>query len=87
MALSDFVAPADSGRTDWLGAFVVTAGDAPERMARAFEAEHDDYSSIMVKALADRLAEAFAEYLHAHVRTDMWGYAASGAFDNDAPGG
>jgi 5-methyltetrahydrofolate--homocysteine methyltransferase len=84
VALSDFVAPADSGRADWLGAFVVTAGDAPERMARAFEAEHDDYSSIMVKALADRLAEAFAEYLHAHVRTDMWGYAASGAFDNDA---
>jgi 5-methyltetrahydrofolate--homocysteine methyltransferase len=84
VALSDFVAPADSGRADWLGAFVVTAGGAPERMARAFEAEHDDYSSIMVKALADRLAEAFAEYLHAHVRTDMWGYAASGAFDNDA---
>lgn len=74
-ALSDFVAPKDSGRTDWVGAFAVTAGHGPEEMARSLELEHDDYGAILVKALADRLAEAFAEFLHRRVRTHYWGYA------------
>jgi 5-methyltetrahydrofolate--homocysteine methyltransferase len=72
-ALSDFVAPADSGRRDYIGAFAVTAGIGIEPLVRRFEADHDDYSSILTKALADRLAEAFAEALHAQVRRE-WGY-------------
>ncbi|MEM7417702.1 MAG: methionine synthase [Gemmatimonadota bacterium] len=84
MALSDFVAPEGSGVADWLGAFVVTAGVRPERIADAYAEAHDDYNSIMTKALADRLAEAFAELLHARVRTDYWGYAPDETFDNDA---
>jgi 5-methyltetrahydrofolate--homocysteine methyltransferase len=74
LALADYVAPEDSGVTDWAGAFVVSIHGAEER-ARAFEAEHDDYHAIMIKALADRLAEAFAERLHQRVRTEFWGYA------------
>jgi 5-methyltetrahydrofolate--homocysteine methyltransferase len=74
--LADFVAPHDSGLRDYLGAFVVTAGLGIDARAAAFEREHDDYSSIMLKALADRLAEAAAEYLHAEVRRVHWGYAA-----------
>jgi 5-methyltetrahydrofolate--homocysteine methyltransferase len=73
--LSDFVAPKASGVADYIGMFAVTAGLGIEKHEQRFELEHDDYSSIMLKALADRLAEAFAEYLHERVRTDLWGYA------------
>ncbi len=64
MSLADFIAPLDSGRHDYLGAFAVTAGLGCDELAAQFEADHDDYNSIMTKALADRLAEAFAECLH-----------------------
>ncbi len=74
-ALSDFIAPASSGKQDYIGMFAVTTGFGTEELARKYEAAHDDYSAIMVKALADRLAEAFAEYLHHKVRTEYWGYA------------
>jgi 5-methyltetrahydrofolate--homocysteine methyltransferase len=70
-SLADFVAPVDSGLTDYVGAFAVTAGHGVDDLVRRFEAEHDDYSAIIVKALADRLAEAFAEYLHAQARRDF----------------
>ena len=73
LSLADFVAPVGSGITDYLGAFAVTAGHGAAELAAAFEQDHDDYHAIMVKALADRLAEAFAEYLHARVRKE-WGY-------------
>ncbi|MFC5513615.1 methionine synthase [Massilia jejuensis] len=73
--LSDFIAPKDSGVMDYIGMFAVTAGLGIEKHEQRFEEAHDDYSSIMLKALADRLAEAFAEYLHERVRTDLWGYA------------
>jgi 5-methyltetrahydrofolate--homocysteine methyltransferase len=76
LSISDFVAPADSGVHDWLGGFVVTAGPEEIALAEGFEAEGDDYSSILLKALADRLAEAFAERMHQRVRTEFWGYAA-----------
>jgi 5-methyltetrahydrofolate--homocysteine methyltransferase len=72
-ALADFIAPIESGRRDYLGAFAVTAGIGCDELARSFEADHDDYNSIMVKALADRLAEAFAEFLHRQARID-WSY-------------
>ena len=75
MALADFIAPAASGKTDYMGAFCVTTGFGVDEWAAEFEKELDDYNSIMVKALADRLAEAFAEYLHEKVRTEIWGYA------------
>jgi 5-methyltetrahydrofolate--homocysteine methyltransferase len=81
-ALSDFVAPADSGAADYLGAFAVTAGIGIEQHLDAFAAQHDDYSSIMLKALADRLAEAFAECLHQRVRREFWGYAPEEHFSN-----
>ena len=73
--LADFVAPLDSGRRDHVGAFAVTAGLGIETLVAEFERDHDDYHAIMVKALADRLAEAFAEYLHAEARRE-WGYGA-----------
>jgi 5-methyltetrahydrofolate--homocysteine methyltransferase len=73
--LSDFIAPRDSGLTDYLGAFAVTAGLGIEAPLARFEAQHDDYSAILLKALADRLAEAFAERLHQRVRREFWGYA------------
>ncbi len=76
LALSDFVAPLSSGVADYLGGFVVTAGHGTEALVKHFEAQHDDYNAIMVKVLADRLAEAYAEYLHEQVRTRIWGYAA-----------
>ncbi|MCC7216530.1 MAG: methionine synthase [Burkholderiales bacterium] len=82
--LADFVAPKASGRADWLGAFAVTAGLGIERKLAEFEAAKDDYSAIMLKALADRLAEAFAEWLHAKVRRELWGYAADEALDHPA---
>ncbi len=75
LALSDFVAPEASGKSDYLGAFVVTAGMAEERVAERFARANDDYGSIMVKALADRIAEAFAEHLHQRVRREFWAYA------------
>ncbi|HZV66585.1 MAG TPA: vitamin B12 dependent-methionine synthase activation domain-containing protein, partial [Telluria sp.] len=73
--LADFVAPKSSGIKDYIGMFAVTAGLGIEKHEKRFEDAHDDYSSIMLKSLADRLAEAFAEYLHARVRTDLWAYA------------
>jgi len=75
LALADFVAPKDTGLADYIGAFAVTAGIGEEDVARRFERANDDYSKIMVKALADRLAEAFAEALHAKVRRELWAYA------------
>ncbi len=75
LALSDFVAPAESGKADWLGGFVVTAGIEEVAIAERFERANDDYSSILVKALADRFAEAFAERMHERVRKEFWGYA------------
>ncbi|UPL48875.1 methionine synthase [Hymenobacter sublimis] len=74
LAFSDFVAPRETGRADYIGGFAVTAGLGIEKLLEKYEQEHDDYSSIMVKALADRLAEAFAERLHQRVREEFWGY-------------
>ncbi len=82
--LADFIAPPESGLADYLGAFAVTAGIGIDRKVAQFEAEHDDYSAILLKALADRLAEAFAERLHQRVRREFWGYAPDEALDNDA---
>ncbi len=76
IALSDFIAPKESGKVDYMGAFCVTTGFGVDEWAAEFEAALDDYNSIMVKALADRFAEAFAEYLHEKVRKEIWGYAA-----------
>ena len=75
LALADYIAPAESAHKDYVGTFCVTAGFGSDELAAEFEKNHDDYNSIMVKALADRLAEAFAEYLHEKVRKDTWGYA------------
>ena len=83
VALADFVAPADSGKPDYVGGFVVTAGIEEAAIAERFERANDDYSSILVKALADRFAEAFAERLHEKVRKEFWGYAADEAFSNE----
>ncbi|QAU33147.1 methionine synthase [Janthinobacterium sp. 17J80-10] len=82
--LSDFIAPKSSGVADYIGMFAVTAGIGIEKHEKRFEDAHDDYSSIMLKSLADRLAEAFAEHLHERVRKDFWGYAADEALSNDA---
>ncbi|WP_428034892.1 methionine synthase [Amphritea sp.] len=84
MCLSDFIAPKTSGKADYFGAFAVTAGIGDQLMIDAYEADHDDYHSIMVKALADRLAEALAEYMHARTRREFWGYAADEQLDNEA---
>jgi 5-methyltetrahydrofolate--homocysteine methyltransferase len=81
--LSDFIAPKDSGVQDWIGGFAVTAGIGIDEHVARFEAGHDDYSSILLKALADRLAEAFAERLHERVRKEFWGYQPDEALDND----
>jgi 5-methyltetrahydrofolate--homocysteine methyltransferase len=75
LALSDFIAPLESGLQDYIGAFVVCSGFDIEAQLQKFEAEHNDYDAIMLKALADRLAEAFAEYLHEQIRTTIWAYA------------
>ncbi|MER5171398.1 methionine synthase [Thioclava kandeliae] len=83
VALSDFVAP-EGSKADYLGGFVVTAGPEEQAIAEKFEAAHDDYNSILVKALADRFAEAFAERLHEFVRKELWGYAPDEACDNAA---
>jgi 5-methyltetrahydrofolate--homocysteine methyltransferase len=84
LCLADFVAPVDSGRRDWIGAFAVTAGLGIEPHVARMEAEHDDYHAILLKALADRLAEAFAERMHERVRREFWGYAADEDLDNQA---
>jgi 5-methyltetrahydrofolate--homocysteine methyltransferase len=84
LCLADFVAPRDSGREDWVGAFAVTAGLGIDEHVARFEAELDDYRAILLKALADRLAEALAEYMHARVRRELWGYAADEQLDNQA---
>jgi len=76
LALADFIAPKECGVHDYIGAFAVTTGIGIEKLIERFEKEHDDYNSIMVKALADRLAEAFAEHLHEKVRKEFWGYDA-----------
>jgi 5-methyltetrahydrofolate--homocysteine methyltransferase len=83
LSLSDFVAPAESGVADWIGGFVVTAGPEEIEIAERFEADNDDYSSILLKAVADRLAEAFAERMHERVRTELWGYAPDESFTPD----
>jgi 5-methyltetrahydrofolate--homocysteine methyltransferase len=83
LALADFIAPKDSGVADYIGGFAVTAGIGEEDVARRFERANDDYSKIMVKALADRLAEAFAEALHAKVRRELWAYAPDETLTNE----
>lgn len=84
VALADFIAPKESGKTDYIGAFCVTAGFGTDTLAKQYEEANDDYNAIMVKALADRLAEAYAEYLHAQVRRQHWGYAAAEDLNNEA---
>lgn len=83
LSLADYIAPKTSGKKDYLGAFAVTAGIGIESLIDAFEADHDDYNSIMVKAIADRLAEAMAEFMHQKVRKDIWGYAADETLTNE----
>lgn len=82
-ALADYIAPKEQGYADYMGAFCVTTGFGVEERAKAFEKENDDYNSILLKALADRLAEAFAEYLHFKIRTDFWGYAPEETLSNE----
>lgn len=83
LALSDFIAPQETGKTDYVGAFCVTTGFGTDELAKQYEDAHDDYNAIMVKALADRLAEAYAEFLHHKVRTEIWGYANDENLSND----
>ena len=83
LSLADYIAPASASQ-DYIGGFVVTAGLGADEIAKEYEAAHDDYNAIMVKALADRLAEAFAEHLHERVRKEFWGYAGDESLDNDA---
>ncbi|WP_348824347.1 methionine synthase [Flavobacterium aestuarii] len=84
IALADFIAPKDSGKVDYMGAFCVTTGFGVDEWAAEFEKDLDDYNSIMVKALADRFAEAFAEYLHEKIRKEIWGYAADEVLSKEA---
>jgi 5-methyltetrahydrofolate--homocysteine methyltransferase len=83
LSLADYIAPKTSCKKDYLGAFAVTAGIGIESLIDAFEADHDDYNSIMVKAIADRLAEAMAEFMHQKTRKDIWGYAADETLTNE----
>ncbi|MBC7381365.1 MAG: methionine synthase [Bacteroidia bacterium] len=83
LCLADFIAPQDSGMQDYIGMFAVTAGIGIEPIVEAFEKNHDDYNSIMIKALADRLAEAFAEKMHELIRTEYWGYAKGEHFTDE----
>ena len=83
LALADFIAPRNSDRTDYLGCFALTAGIGLDGLVEKYEKDHDDYKSIMAKALADRLAEAFAELLHEKVRREYWGYVKSEKLNND----
>ena len=82
-ALSDFIAPQSTGKQDYIGAFAVTAGFGTDELVKYYEAQNDDYSTIMAKALADRFAEAFAEFLHWKVRKEYWGYAADENLSNE----
>lgn len=81
--LADFIAPKNSGKSDWIGAFAVTTGIGVKQLVGEYERQNDDYSAIMIKAIADRLAEAFAERLHQRVRKEFWGYAAAEDLSND----
>ncbi|MFK7899395.1 MAG: vitamin B12 dependent-methionine synthase activation domain-containing protein, partial [Cyclobacteriaceae bacterium] len=81
-SLSDFIAPKESGKVDYMGCFAVTAGVGIEPIIKQFDDDHDDYNSIMIKSIADRLAEAFAELMHERVRQEFWGYAATEKFKN-----
>jgi 5-methyltetrahydrofolate--homocysteine methyltransferase len=81
--LADLIAPKTSGVADYIGAFVVTAGIGEDARVKAFEAAHDDYSAILLKALCDRLAEAFAERMHQRIRKEYWGYAGEEALTNE----
>jgi 5-methyltetrahydrofolate--homocysteine methyltransferase len=83
-SLADFIAPKDSAIKDYIGAFAVTTGIGADALAKQYEDNNDDYNAIMVKALADRLAEAFAEHLHERIRREHWGYASNEALDNEA---
>lgn len=83
IALADFIAPKESGILDYIGGFAVTSGIGVEKYVNQFKSDHDDYNAILVKALADRLAEAFAEYLHEEVRKKYWGYASSEHLNNE----
>jgi 5-methyltetrahydrofolate--homocysteine methyltransferase len=83
-SLADFIAPKENGIKDYIGGFAVTTGIGADELANQYEAKHDDYNAIMVKALADRLAEAFAEHLHERVRREHWGYATDETLDNEA---
>lgn len=82
-ALSDFIAPQSTGKQDYIGAFAVTAGFGTDELVKYYEAQNDDYSTIMAKALADRFAEAFAEFLHWKVRKEYWGYAVDESLSNE----
>jgi 5-methyltetrahydrofolate--homocysteine methyltransferase len=82
-ALADFIAPKETGVKDYIGIFAVTTGIGIEKLVEKFENDHDDYNSIMTKALADRLAEAFAEHLHELVRKEYWGYTPDENFSNE----
>ena len=82
-ALSDFIAPENSGKQDYIGTFCVCTGFGADELAKEYEDQNDDYNAIMVKALADRFAEAFAEYLHKKVRTEYWGYSENETLDNE----
>ena len=83
IALADFIAPKETGIQDYVGCFCVSTGFGTEQLVKEFEANHDDYNAIMIKALADRLAEAFAEYLHKEVRTNHWSYASNENLTNE----
>ena len=84
LCLSDFIAPKpEVGASDYIGAFAVTVGLGIEKWVKKFEADHDDYNAILLKAIADRLAEAFAERMHERVRKEFWGYAATESLDNE----
>lgn len=83
LSLADFVAPKELGKEDYVGCFAVTAGEEISEFAKTFEAQQDDYTAIMVKALADRLAEAYAEYLHERIRKDFWGYESNEDLSNE----
>ena len=83
LALSDFIAPKESGIEDYIGGFVVTTGIGLDEHVQRFEADHDDYNSILIKALADRLAEALAEFMHQEVRRKHWGYASDEVLSNE----
>ncbi|MEK9670442.1 MAG: methionine synthase [Gammaproteobacteria bacterium] len=83
LCLSDFIAPKESGQVDYIGAFAVTTGHGIDAHVKAFEDAHDDYQAILLKALADRFAESFAEHLHRRIRTEFWGYAPDESLSND----